>query len=215
MSSLRKKVYATIIIALFCLIIVTGIGNYRAEQLAIKIAADQIDKALALTFQELDNNRLQTLIQTLDDQDPYYDQIRILLRQIKQDHNLADLAILYKIPETGWFYVVDAREKEDPSYHPLGAAEKQASVYMERTWKEQPAGIEYQASSSNAFISRYLLLKDAQGSALAVLKGDLAAGDITSYLYKTRYVQIGVIIVSLVLIGLITGAGYKKTKVRA
>jgi hypothetical protein len=44
MSPVRKKLYAVIIIVVFCFIIVGGIGNYRAEQLATEIAAVRLTK---------------------------------------------------------------------------------------------------------------------------------------------------------------------------
>ncbi|NLL53397.1 MAG: hypothetical protein GX248_11925 [Peptococcaceae bacterium] len=213
MPPLRKKVYAVIIVAVFCLIVVAGIGNYRAEQLAVKIAADQIDQALTLAARDLDIKHLESIIQTLDDQSPYYHQVHRKLIKIKQDHNLAGLAMLHKIPETGWIYIFEAREKNNPAYNSIGNIERRASVFMERSWKEQAVKSEYRASSSQAFVSRYLLLKDSQGNALAVLKGDLAAAEITDFLYTTRYVQIGAIVVSLLLIGFIVLPAYiKKAK---
>ncbi len=106
-----------------------------------------------------------------------------------------------KRPKSGWIYILDSREEDDPGRHSLGDPEKQTSSYMEKTLKGQSVTSEYRTSSSGATVSRYLLLRDSQGKALAIMRGDFDAGEMTDFLYTTRYVQIGVTMVALLLIG--------------
>jgi len=59
MSPARKRLYAIIIITVFCFIIVMGIGNFRAKQLAVEMAAVQIEQTMAIAVQQLDIGKMQ------------------------------------------------------------------------------------------------------------------------------------------------------------
>jgi len=197
----KKKRYAVIIIALFCFMVVTGIGNYRAKQLAIEMAADQVNQTLAIAAARIDTVQLQIIMQNRDQKDPYYQTIRSEFLQLRKEHHLANIFIVFKDQDNQWYYVADAREDNDPQHKVLGTVEKRPSVSVQNTLKGKEVYSEYYGSSSGAVISGYQQLKDSQGKAFAVIGGDFAAEKMTDYLFTTRYAQFGLVAVGLILIG--------------
>ncbi len=204
MSPEKKKIYAVIIIAVFCLIIVTGIGNFRAKQLALDLAGQRVSNTLTLAVADFDNERLQELIQTQNQQNAYYGELRAKLMQLKTEHQLENIYMLYKDEQNkAWFYVVDARVEDDPAHLSLGQLENNASSAVENTLKGKVVQGEYHTTSLGTFVSSYQEVKDAGGKTYAVLAGDIDVKNVTEFLYLTRYVQFGIMAVSLLLIGLI------------
>jgi len=204
MSPEKKKRYAVIIIAVFCLIIVTGIGNFRAKQLAVDLAGQRVSNTLALAEAGFDNEKLQELIQTQNQQNTYYGELRTKLMQLKTEHQLGNIYMLYKDEQNkAWFYVVDARAEDDPAHLSLGQLENNASSAVENTLKGKVVQGEYHTTSLGTFVSSYQEIKDAGGKTYAVLAGDVDVKNVTESLYLTRYVQLGIMAVSLLLIGLI------------
>ncbi|RJE46529.1 MULTISPECIES: hypothetical protein [unclassified Dehalobacter] len=204
MSPEKKKRYAVIIIAVFCLIIVTGIGNFRAKQLAVDLAGQRVSNTLALAEAGFDNEKLQELIQTQNQQNTYYGELRTKLMQLKTEHQLGNIYMLYKDEQNkAWFYVVDARAEDDPAHLSLGQLENNASSAVENTLKGKVVQGEYHTTSLGTFVSSYQEIKDAGGKTYAVLAGDIDVKNVTEFLYLTRYVQLGIMAVSLLLIGLI------------
>ena len=200
MSPARKRLYAIIIITVFCFIIVMGIGNFRAKQLAVEMAAVQIEQTMAIAVQQLDIGKMQKIFQTLDEKEPYYNEIREKFIKLKKEHNLADIFIIYKNSQSEWFHVVDAREQNDPAHSPLSKLEDQASGSIQRTLKGQAVRGEYHDTFFGAVVSSYQQIKDRQGNVIAVLGADFASEEITEFLFTTRYVQFGVIGVCLLLV---------------
>ncbi|NBJ15963.1 MAG: hypothetical protein FNP40_10475 [Dehalobacter sp. 4CP] len=204
MSPEKKKIYAVIIIAVFCLIIVTGIGNFRAKQLALDLAGQRVSNTLTLAVADFDNEKLQELIQTQNQQNAYYGELQAKLMQLKTEHQLENIYMLYKDEQNkAWFYVVDARAEDDPAHLSLGQLENNASSAVENTLKGKVVQGEYHTTSLGTFVSSYQEVKDAGGKTYAVLAGDIDVKNVTEFLYLTRYVQFGIMAVSLLLIGLI------------
>ncbi|MCG1025517.1 MULTISPECIES: hypothetical protein [Dehalobacter] len=204
MSPEKKKIYAVIIIAVFCLIIVTGVGNFRAKQLAVDLAGQRVSNTLTLAVADFDNEKLQELIQTQNQQNAYYGELRAKLMQLKTEHQLENIYMLYKDEQNKvWFFVVDARAEDDPAHLALGQLENNASSAVENTLKGKVVQGEYHTTSLGTFVSSYQEVKDAGGKTYAVLAGDIDVKNVTEFLYLTRYVQFGIMAVSLLLIGLI------------
>jgi hypothetical protein len=204
MSPEKKKIYAVIIVAVFCLIIVTGIGNFRAKQLAVDLAGQRVSYALTLAVADFDNEKLQELIQTKNQQNAYYGELRAKLMRLKTEHQLENIYMLYKDEQNkAWFYVVDARTEDDPAHLSLGQLENNASSAVENTLKGKVVQVEYHTTSLGTFVSSYQEVKDTGGKTYAVLAGDIDVKNVTEFLYLTRYVQLGIMAVSLLLIGLI------------
>ncbi|MGI6451558.1 MAG: hypothetical protein ACOX3R_15230 [Desulfitobacteriia bacterium] len=202
MSLEKKRLYALIIITLFSFIIVMGIGNFRAKQLAVSLAGDRVTNAVNLAAQALEGDQVLAVIKALKDEHPYYEQMRKTLKAIKNEHELEDIYILYKDEEKmQWFYVVDTREASDPAHHSLGDVEKRASAAVEKTIRGKAVQDEYHVTAQGTFVSSYQEIKDTQGATFAVLGGDLRAEELTEFLYLTRYVQFAIIALTLLLIG--------------
>jgi hypothetical protein len=204
MSPQTKRRFAIIIITLFSFIIVTGIGNFRAKQLAVDISGDMVTKAVSNAVTGLDIGKLQAIINSQNKQDPYYLELRKMLAENREAYNLENIYILYKDEkEPRWFYVADAREENDPSHTPLGKTEKRVSAAVEKTIRGKAVQGEYYTTSLGPMVSSYQEIKNEQGKIFAVMGADFKAAEMTDFLYLTRYAQMGVAAAALLLIGLI------------
>lgn len=202
MSPEKKRLYGIIIIVLFCLIIVTGIGNFRAKQLAVELVGDQVTKTLGMVSENLDLEKFQEIIKARDDKNSYYKQMRFDLMNLSKENNLENIYILYQDEKKmEWVYIVDARSDQDPGHNKLGQIEIQVLPVYKNTKQGKTVRAEYRTTSLGAFVSSYQGIKDSQGTVIAVLGGDFNAKEITSFLYLTKYVQIGIIVFSLFFIG--------------
>lgn len=198
MSPQRKRLYAVIIITVFSFIIVTGIGNFRAKQLAVNLAGDRVTQAVSSAAEGLDVVKVQEIIHTLDEQHPYYTEMREKLIRVRKEHGLENIYMLYKDEkEAKWFYIVDARDIDDSAHTPLGKTEKRVSAAVEKTIRGKVVQGEYQGT----FVSSYQEIKDSDGKTFAVLGGDFDARELTDFLYITRYAQMGILALVLLLIG--------------
>lgn len=202
MSQERKRLYAIIIITIFSFIIVMGIGNYRARQLAVDLAGERVTNAVANAADSLDEEKIQELILTMDANHPYYEEMRNTLIIYKNEHKLENIYIWYKDEQkVQWFHIVDTKDLDDSAHQPLGTALKSASVAVEKTIRGKVVQGEHHTTSLGTFVSSYQEIKDSQGKTFAVLAADLDAAELTNFLYVTRYAQIGILALTLLLIG--------------
>jgi len=91
MSPERKRLYAVIIITVFSFIIVTGIGNFRAEQLAANLTGSVVTNAVSRAADGLEVGKMQAIIDTIDKNPPYYRELRPHLNHIKKKQNQSHL----------------------------------------------------------------------------------------------------------------------------
>jgi len=202
MTPQRKCLYSIIILTIFCLVIVMELGNFRAKQLAVDLADNQVKKALDAVETRLDRNALQEVIRTLDEDSSDYLSLRHYLIELKNDYGLADIYLLAKNEqENKWFYAADARMEDDSRHVLPGTAEIRYFGALENILKGKVVEREYHSASGGVFVTSFQAIKNTEGKVLTVIGGDFPAGEMTDFLYLTRYVQLGLIAVSLLLIG--------------
>lgn len=202
MAPSRTRLYAIIIITVFSFIIVTGIGNFRAKQLAVDLTGNLVTQAVQNAAVSLNGEKVWELAQTMNDQDPYYREMRSSLMDIKNTHALENLAILYKDESKAqWYHLADTREQGDPAHNTLGKTEKSVSASVEKTIRGKVVQGEYRVTSQGPLVSSYQVIKDPQGKNFAVLIGDFNAAALTDFLYLTRYAQFGMIALMLLFLG--------------
>lgn len=202
MSPNRTRLYAMTIIILFSFIIVTGIGNFRSKQLAVNLTGGFVTQAVGLAVEALDEEKLLKLVKTMDEKDPYYADIRKSLTDIKNEHKLNNISIFYKDEERfQWFHIADTKEPGDPDHKALGKPEKSVSGAIEKTIRGKTVQGEYSITSQGPVVSSYQEIKDSQGKTFAVLEGNFQAGEMTDFLFVTRYAQFGLLALTLLLLG--------------
>lgn len=202
MTPERKRLYTIIILTVFCLIIVTELGNFRAKQSGIDLADNQVKLALYRVVDGLDRERLQEVIDTLDIQNPYYNQLRQTLITIRKEHGLADIYLLTKDEQQNrWFYITDARLEDDSQRVSLGEVNIHLFGALENTRRGKVVEKQYYMTAEGAFVTNYQGVKDGEGRIIAVVGGDYMAKEMTDFLYLTRYAQMGIILLTFLLIG--------------
>lgn len=202
MSPEKKQLYTIIILIVFCLIIITELGNFRAKQLGIDLADTQVKLGIDRMISDLDKERLQEVINSMDERNSYYNELRQNLMAIRAEHGLADIYLLSKDEEKGqWFYIADARAKNDPESVELGEVDIRLFGALEGIARGKIVEKEYYRTAEGTFISNYQGIEDGKGNIIAVAGGDYAAKEMAEFLYLTRYVQVGIAFLSLLLIG--------------
>jgi len=201
MSSERKRLYAVIIIIVFGFIIITGIGNFRAKQLAVEIAGNQVTQTVAVAAEGLEAEQIMKIAEASDENDPVYMDVRKKLISLKNEHNLENIYLLYRDQDLLWTHIVDTKDDNDPAHKLPGTEEKQVSGPVEKTIRGNAVEGIYNTTSKGPLVSSYKEIKDSKGNIIAVLGGDFAAEEFTGFLYTTIHAQIGLAALCLFLIG--------------
>lgn len=201
MTPERKRLYTIIILTVLCLIVVTELGNFRSKQLAINLADNQIKLALNRVAENLDKEGLKEIISSLDDNNHRYSEVRELLIRVKEEHGLADIYLLSKDEqENSWFYIANARPDGDSQRVSLGDVDIRLFGPLEGVLRGKVIEKEYYRTTEGFNITSYQGIKDNEGNLMTVVGGDYTAGEMSNFLYLTRYVQAGIIFVSFLLI---------------
>ena len=202
MTPERKQLYSIIILIVFCLIIITELGNFRAKQLGIDLADSQVKLGIDHIIKDLDKERLQEVINSMDEKNPYYNEVRQNLMAVRIEHGLADIYLLSKNnKENKWFYIADARAEDDPQSVELGDVDSRLYGALEGIARGKVFEKEYYRTAEGTFVTNYQGIEDDKGNIIAVAGGDYAAKEMADFLYLTRYVQVGIILLTLLLIG--------------
>lgn len=202
MTPERKRIFTIIILTVFCLIIIAELGNFRAKQLGIDMADNQVKLGIDRVIKDVDKERLQEVIDTLDDRNPYYNELRQDLIMVRAEHGLADIYLLAKDEEENkWFYIADAKAENDPKSVDLGEVDISLFGALEGVARGKVVEKEYYRTAQGTFISNYQGIEDDKGNIIAVAGGDYAAKEMANFLYLTRYVQVGIAFLGLLLIG--------------
>ncbi|ADY54612.1 hypothetical protein Sgly_0243 [Syntrophobotulus glycolicus DSM 8271] len=210
MFSKRKPIYTTFIILVFCFFIICGLSSFREEQLAVKIAVQQVNNALVKLAPLIETNQLKDLIQTRAEDNSYYGLLSQQLGQSAADYGLAGLYIAARTADSKWYHIADSRPVSDPLHSQLGQEEISAPV----TWEKAIRGVriepELTRGDRGTVISSYVSLQDEKGQIYAFIAGEYNAAQISDFIYVTLYVQLGIILLSLVMIGWVWRKAMKK-----
>ncbi len=202
MTTEIKRLYTIIILTIFCLIIITELGNFRAKQLMIDLADNQVKLGLNRVIADLDKEGLQEVINSMDEKDPYYNEMRQNLMTVRTEHGLADIYLLSKDnQENKWFYIADAKAEGDPKSVAFGEEDISLLGALEGVARGKVVEKEYYRTAEGNFVTNYQGIKDAKGNIIAVAGGDFAAKEMADFLYLTRHVQVGIAFITLLLIG--------------
>lgn len=200
MFSNRKTIYTTFIILIICFFMICGLSSYREEQLAVKMAAQQVNNTLDKVTAMIEPSELKGLISSREENDPYYSLLRQQLIQSAADHGLADIYIVAKTTDKKWCYIADSREVSDPLFNPLGQEEFIIPTIWEKAIRGTRIEPELTRGDRGTVISAYRPVKDEQGQIYAFIAGDYNAAQISDYIYVTLYVQIGMILFAAAII---------------
>ncbi|MGI5902175.1 MAG: hypothetical protein ACOX7U_06840 [Desulfitobacteriia bacterium] len=210
LSTSRKRMFTIILISVFCLIMVTGLGNYRAKQLAVEMAENQVNKALELAVLKLDLKEVDHIKQDLK-QSPAYLEMKKNFTTLKEEHNLANIYIITQDEQANWFYIVEGREPENSASENPGRIETLVPGGVVKVFNGREVQGLYHETAEGTMVSSYIALKNEDGI-FAVLGADFAADEFSDFIYTTRYIQIGLIVLALLLIGITLRLTEKTTK---
>ncbi|MFA6807894.1 MAG: hypothetical protein WCR27_02755 [Eubacteriales bacterium] len=203
MSPMRKQLYASIIVVIFCIVIVCGLGNFRSKQLAINLAGEQVYTVVERAAAEVEPDKFMELVASQSMDHPYYKELYEKFAKLREENKFENIYIMTKNDLGKWYYVIDARSKNNPKFAALGTVEEEIPVAMENAIRGKNVIGDYYICSRGTLVSSFLEIKDTSGQATAVIGADFNAKEMTDYLYLTRYIQIAIISVGALFIGII------------
>jgi methyl-accepting chemotaxis protein len=156
----------------------------------------------------VDGDQFEKLCSTLDEEDPFYEETRLRLLDLK--NNTASLYLYTMAPKSGdtYRFIIDGSSTPDDEEHfsPLGS-EEDTSRYdpaFRETWQtkqSQHSGLMDQ-DEWGWLISAYAPILNSQGNMVGILGVDFEAGELFTTLRKHTIRQI-IIDIAVILVGLI------------
>ncbi|MDR1604144.1 MAG: hypothetical protein LBS10_05060 [Gracilibacteraceae bacterium] len=200
------KKHVIIVTFLFLFVITLGLGDFRAQQLAVDLVAERAANAVRLLGAELEPAEIARLTREADERDPYFLALRERMGAILAEHELRGLYITAKNEDSYWYYVADGRGPENPQYFPSGTVDENIDDAMTERAVRGLEARRYAAGWSSARVSVYEGIQSAGGEYIAVVGADYDAVGMTRFLYMTKYSQIFVAGVGLLLLALYKSA---------
>lgn len=216
MTQKDRQFYATLIVIIFSLFIIVGLGHFRAEQLIKDVfVSDRMNKTLTEATAKIDIERLKLLRENSNDS--YAQELRNILEPIRSESDWAGIYIVTKLEDEDvkepWIFLLDSRSPEDP----LAIADRSfmysvPAITVEKAyWGKIILGQAYD-TNSGARIGGFAPLGYGQGYelgpaeeylAVAVLVVEYDADRANGFIYQTLHTQFGVLILGTAFIFLI------------
>jgi methyl-accepting chemotaxis protein len=153
----------------------------------------------------IDGDAFESLSRSLDPRDPYYEETRLKMLEIKQTINCRYLYTMAPVNDTIYRYIIDGSTTPDDTenFSPLGT-EEDISAYDRaffltlRTGEVQLGGIDLNKTWGN-LISVYAPILNSRGESVGIIGCDLEADTIISWIKSQVLWQLGVVLVFTLL----------------
>ena len=179
-SSVSLKI---ILIIILCLgvqaVILYFIVEKNSQNLVEEVYGFFAMDELKLMLEEIDVERYEKLVESLDVEDPYYDELRLHLKKIKEDLGLAYLYTESYGSNGTTIYIVDGGDPEAGDFSELGEdvntpEEEVDTPNSIRCLNEGIAGYSRSVFEGESLLSVYCPIKNASGQVVGMLASDLA-----------------------------------------
>lgn len=202
MTAKNKLLYIAVITAVFCIFISIGLGNFRSRQLAVNLLSDRVFAVVSEAEESIKSGQLKDIIESGTSQNNHYQELRDVFLNLREISGINDIYIMAKNQEEGkWYFVVDGMPADNPRYAPLGTVLKDIPIGLEKAIRGKTVKEEFYRNSRGTLVSSFIEIKDTDGEVLAVLGGDIDASRAIDFLYLTKYIQIGVFTIGIIIIG--------------
>ncbi|MDR3321227.1 MAG: hypothetical protein LBS93_02175, partial [Synergistaceae bacterium] len=194
--------FALFVFAIFSVIIYTSVQqiNDAASVIASRLGYPIVKRAAAF----VDGDAFENLARTLDENDPFYDEIRLKLLALKEETQVLYLYTMAPYTETVHRFIIDGGRPGDDGFSPLGAKEDitdYTSAYV-RTYetKSMQSGEMNLQSTWGWVISAYAPILNSAGDMVGIIGCDFEAESVYQAIYA-RILQQIVFVVVFIAIG--------------
>jgi methyl-accepting chemotaxis protein len=164
----------------------------------------------------IDGDAFEELSRSLDSQDPYYENTRKKMLEIKQTINCRFLYTMSPVNPSVYRYIIDGSSTPDDTenFSPLGTEEDisaydQAFFATLRTRETQLGTIDLNETWGN-LISVYAPILNSRGEAVGIIGCDLEADTIVAWIKNQVLWQLGVVVLFTILALSVYGLLIKK-----
>jgi methyl-accepting chemotaxis protein len=202
LSGLKFKVTVFFIfffLAVFGVFIIISVlqVNTVTRFVCSQLGLPAVEKVSAL----IDGDRFEAFCESQDADDPYYEDIRVKILEIKEQLNCRYLYTMAPVTGDVWEYIIDgsAPPEDEENFSPLGT-EEDISEYDDaffatiRTKTFQLGDID-QNETWGALISTYAPIMNSSGNLIGIIGCDLEAAAILTWIRTQVVWQLGAVII--------------------
>lgn len=208
---------AFILVSLF---MVTFISSRTIMHTAEVFAGIQGRPVVEKASSFIDGDEFEKILTTMDDSNPYYDELRVQLNELKESVGAAYLYTMAKFGNS-WKYIVDGGNPLDKdNFSALGDEEDvsswgKAPFYAYKTGETVSAELEYQ-DGWGWIISTYRGIRNSSGKVVGIIGCDFEVEFLVetmkTQILKLSLISIGVLAVGCVIVYLLTSLLFGEMK---
>ncbi|MDR3167489.1 MAG: hypothetical protein LBT93_06050 [Treponema sp.] len=192
------------LIAIFGVFVLTSVLQISTVTRFVcsRIGLPMVERVVQL----IDGDAFEALSRSLDPQDPYYEEIRKKILELKQTINCRYLYTMAPVSTSVYRYIIDGSTTPDDTenFSPLGT-EEDISAYDNaffvtiRTKEVQLGGIDRNETWGN-LISVYAPILNSRGDAVGIIGCDLDADPIIAWIKNQVLWELGIVLLFSLLI---------------
>jgi methyl-accepting chemotaxis protein len=216
LSSLKLRVtffFVFFFIAIFGIFIITSVlqVNTVTRFVCSRLAMPAVQRVSAI----IDGDRFEAFCASPDVRDPFYEEIRLQMLEIKKGINCLYLYTMAPVTGKVWKYVIDgsAPPDDEEQFSPLGTEEDISAydtAFFKTTLEKRPQlGAIDQNETWGPLISAYAPILNSSGEPVGIIGCDLEAAAIIAWIRTQVMWQLGAVII-FTLAGLIVYLGLNK-----
>jgi methyl-accepting chemotaxis protein len=185
--------------AIFAVFVITSAmeANTVITFFGTRLALPAVEKVQAL----IDGDRFEALSISLDDTDPYYEEIRRQLEFIKSNAGCKNLYTMTPVNDKIYRFIIDgsAPPDDEENFSPIGSEEDVSDyepAFFETAWKKEVLlGSMQQSDLWGHLICAYGPIVNSQGKVVGVIGSDLDASSIVAWIRSRIFWQLGIIVI--------------------
>jgi methyl-accepting chemotaxis protein len=190
-------------VAIFAVFIITSVlqvnsvTRFICSQLGLPI----VEQVLSL----VDGDRFQALAGSLDEDDPYYEETRVRMLEIKERVNCLYLSTMAPVNGTTWRFIIDgsAPPEDGERFSPLGAEEDvsdyEAAFFDTVNTRSVQLGQVDRTENWGTVISTYGPILNSSGELVGLIGCDFEGDSIASWIRTQVFWQLGVVALFVVV----------------
>jgi methyl-accepting chemotaxis protein len=153
----------------------------------------------------IDGDAFEALSKSLDKNDPYYEETRTRMLEIKERVNCLYLYTMAPMNETTWRFIIDgsAPPEDEENFSPLGAEEDisdyEAAFFATINTGSVQLGQVDRTANWGTVISTYGPIFNSSGEMVGLVGCDLSGDSVASWIRTQVFWQLGVVVLFIIV----------------
>ena len=200
-SSIKRTaiVWCIIVLAVIGTILGLIIVNNYQDSLKLK-EGEKILSVLETVSASIDGDKYESLVENLNDKDPYYEELRQYLIKVKNTTGLRFLFTESYLKDGTTAYIVDGNETNKEDFSPIGTSvnTENETIDTEETIKALTEGVGgytdfYETEEWGMLFSAFAPIYNSEGKIVGIVGADAPANDVKSMIDSITFTVVSVI----------------------